>query len=469
MIVPTKRLIFLSAVILISASLLSIGYMAVISYVILGLVLFFSVIIFDIFWGKTDLQTLTVSSAPIVRMVSERWSVLPLFFEKPESQNLLLHIIPILPELLQLRHKNATVHIPKGEITARMDLDCRAHRRGRFHLNACYVGQYSKLGMWIVRRKYKLDSEIRVYPNLISGQKHVLGLFHRRDWGWRNLRKIGKGREFEQLREYLPGDSYEDMDWKATARRRYPIVRDFEVEQSQEIYIILDASRLSTRPLYSEKGQYNDQKDIQFEMNHPNELPVSAKTIFEHHIIGALTMAMAADRAADRYGLLIFGSKPEIFLKAGRGKSHYNACMEALYNYMPQTVSPDFEEVFAFIGSNIRKRALLVFLTCLDDPLLSENFVNTMSAVNRKHVIMVNMIRPKGAYSLFTSPLDSNNPKDGDKQIYEKLLGHMIWSSLSTTRRKLYQFGAGFKLLDDTQLSSQLIEQYREIKQRQIL
>jgi len=194
------------------------------------------------------------------------------------------------------------------------------------------------------------------------------------------------------------------MDWKATARRRYPIVRDFEVEQSQEIYIILDASRLSTRPFYSNNGQNSDQKDIQFEMNHPNELPVSAKTIFEHYIIGALAMAMAADRAADRYGLLIFGSKPETFLKAGRGKSHYNTCMEALYNYMPQTVSPDFEDVFAFIGSNIRKRALLVFLTCLDDPLLSENFVNTMSAVSRKHVIMVNMIRPKGAYSLFTSP-----------------------------------------------------------------
>ena len=469
MIVPTKRFIFLSGILLISASLLAIGYPAVAPYGILVLVVFFSAVVADIFWGKSRLDHLTVSAVPVIRMASERWSEFSVLFEKSADQDLRLHVMPVLPEVLRLRHKTYGVHIKKEQTTAAMAVECWAGRRGRFEFKVCYVGIYSALGMWIVRQKYRIECEIRVYPNLISGQKHVLGLFHRRDWGWRNLRKIGKGREFEQLREYLPGDSYEDMDWKATARRRFPIVRDFEIEQSQEIYMILDASRLSTRPFKPDNHKRKNQEGAQGTGHVADKLPFSAKTIFEHYIIGALTMAMAADRAADRYGLLLYGAKPDIFIKAGRGKSHYNACAEALYNYMPRAVSPDFEDLFAFIGSNIRKRALLVFLTCLDDPLLSESFVNAMQTVSQQHVIMVNMMRPKGAHALFMSPLTSEDDKDSDKQIYQKLLGHMIWSSLSATRRKLYQYGAGFKLLNGTQLSSQLIEQYREVKQRQIL
>ena len=46
--------------------------------------------------------------------------------------------------------------------------------------------------------------------------------------GVRVHRQIGKGREFERLRDYLPGDSYEDIHWKATARRRTPAVKLYQ-------------------------------------------------------------------------------------------------------------------------------------------------------------------------------------------------------------------------------------------------
>ena len=195
-----------------------------------------------------------------------------------------------------------------------------------------------------------------------------------------------------------------------------------------------------------------------------SSLAALQSTIFERYIISSLVMALAADRAGDRFGLVIFGARPDCIIKAGRGRAHYNACREALYNRMPQMVSPDFDELFTFLGTHLRKRALLLFLTHLDDPLMAEGFVGALRACARQHVVRVNMFRPVGAYALFSSA-DVHSAQG----IYEHLAGHMAWSALSDTRRRLRQHGADLTLLDNEQLSSQLIGQYMEIKQRQLL
>ena len=65
--------------------------------------------------------------------------------------------------------------------------------------------------------------------------------------GAQTQRYLGRGREFEHLREYVPGDSFDDVDWKATARRGKPVTRIFQVERTQEIYAVVDSSRLPSR------------------------------------------------------------------------------------------------------------------------------------------------------------------------------------------------------------------------------
>src|SRR5204863_1117351 len=92
-------------------------------------------------------------------------------------------------------------------------------------------------------------SEIRVYPNLLNERKNLAALFlHRGSFGMHAQRQIGKGRDFEKLREYIPGDSYDEVHWKATAKRGRPVTKIFQIERTQEVYVIIDASRLSARP-----------------------------------------------------------------------------------------------------------------------------------------------------------------------------------------------------------------------------
>ena len=58
---------------------------------------------------------------------------------------------------------------------------------------------------------------------------------------------MGKGREFEKLREYVRGDSLNDIHWKATAKRGHPVTKEYQIERTQEVYIAIDASRMSGR------------------------------------------------------------------------------------------------------------------------------------------------------------------------------------------------------------------------------
>ena len=93
------------------------------------------------------------------------------------------------------------------------------------------------------------QSEIRVYPNLFTERRNLAALFlHRGAFGLHAQRQVGKGREFEKLREYMPGDSFDEIHWKATAKRGRPITKVFQIERTQEVYVVIDASRLSARP-----------------------------------------------------------------------------------------------------------------------------------------------------------------------------------------------------------------------------
>ena len=90
-----------------------------------------------------------------------------------------------------------------------------------------------------------VGAEIRVYPNLVTERKNLAALFlNRGSFGLHAQRQLGKGREFEKLREYVPGDGYDELHWKATARRGRPITKVYQIERTQEVYVVIDASRL---------------------------------------------------------------------------------------------------------------------------------------------------------------------------------------------------------------------------------
>ena len=328
-------------------------------------------------------------------------------------------------------------------------------KQGRYHLDACYLETETFWGFWTIRTAVGIYMEIRVYPNLFDERKYLTGLFLNRGLGIHTQRQIGKGRDFEQLREYLPGDSFEDIHWKTTAKRGEPITKIYQIERTQQIYVIIDASRLSARSAVVNFRPATSDAQTQTE---------NSPTMLQRFVTAALIMALAAERQGDLFGLLVFDDKVRSFLKAKAGKAHYNLCRDALYTLQPQSVSPDFAELFTFIGTKIRRRALLVFLTHLDDPILADSFSQYMDLVSRRHVTLVNMFDPVLAKPLFSSASVSSV-----NEIYRALGGHLLWRRLRETQKFLQRHGVGFKMLHNETLCTDVVSQYLTLKRRQIL
>jgi uncharacterized protein (DUF58 family) len=291
--------------------------------------------------------------------------------------------------------------------------------------------------MWQVRRKDAAAMEIRAYPNL--RRKDDLKALRQGVSGVHAMRQIGRGREFEKLREYLPGDGFDEIHWKATARRGRPITKVFQVERTQEVYVIIDRSRLSARTAGEE-------------------------TALERSISAGLIVGAAAEKRGDLFGLAAFSDQVDAFVRARNGKAHYAACRDAIYQLHPKAVSPDFDEIATFLRLRLRRRALLLFLTSLDDPVLAENFARATKLLARRHLVLAGMLRPAATRKLF-----ENGDVESAEDVYRDLAGHLSWKRLKELEGSLARQGVRLSVIDPANFSSALIGIYDSVKQRQLL
>jgi uncharacterized protein (DUF58 family) len=268
---------------------------------------------------------------------------------------------------------------------------------------------------------------------------------------------LGKGREFEKLREYTAGDSFEDIHWKATARRGSPISKVYQVERTQDVYVLVDASRMSGRDaaIVGEKPEGDRRAPA-----------AKRETVFERYVSSALLLALAAEKQGDRFGVGVFADSMMGFVKARNGKSHFNACRDLVYTLSHRRVSPDYAEFFTFTGTRIRKRSLLFIMTSLEDPVIAESFVKHVHVLSRKHLVVVVMMKPASAHGLFNRKAPDPETVSG---IHRHLAGHSLWAGLKELERSLFRMGVGFVLADNPALCQAMVNRYLDIKQRQAL
>jgi uncharacterized protein (DUF58 family) len=464
MIVPQNRLLLWFGLLVVPFMLLAAIEPAAVMVSAACIAGFGLVVILDGALAVSGLNGISITLPDTIRLSKDREAKLELRVRNERQRRKQLRLALALPRAVQSPQEDLSVELPPGSEWSRLAWSCIPRRRGSMVLDAVHVESGSPLGFWAARKKLNTRCEVRVYPNLASDRKNLAALFlNRSTLGLHAQRQLGKGREFEKLREYVPGDGYDEVHWKATARRGKPITKVFQIEKTQEIYVVIDASRLSARePVPSSKFQVSGSDDGPPELGTRNlELGTS---ILERYITAALMLGLAAEKQGDLFGLITFSDKVQKFVRAKNGKAHYNTCRDALFTLQPQIVSPDFDELCTFLRLRLRRRTMLFFLTSLDDPVLAESFARNMDLIRRQHLVLVNMIQPPGVEPVFTNP----NVTTLD-QLYQHLGGHLQWTKLRELETVLRRRGVQFSLLSNERLSAELVSQYLNVKRRQLL
>ncbi len=403
------------------------------------LALFAFVLLADALLSLARFAGVAIRAPELVRLNKARPATLELRLTNENGEPRALRCALDWPAEMTASEEEIALALPAGA-AATVSLGVTPTARGRFQLEKIAAETPSRFGFWNIRRNFAIACEVRVYPDLLSERRNLAALFlHRGAPGARAIRRVGKGRDFEQLRDYIAGDSVEDIHWKATAKRGRPITKVHQVEQTQEVYVIIDASRLSART-------------------------VGGAPLLEKFINCALVLCLAAGQRNDLFGLTTFADKVQGFVRARNGQAHYNLCRDTLYRLQPARVTPDFDDLFTFLRLRLRRRALLVFLTALDDPALAAGFCEKIGLLSRQHLILVNMLRPPEAQPLF-----AGGEVENSAEVYRRLGGHLVWHDLRELGQRLHHQGVRLALVDQAALTSEVVAQYLQVKQRQLL
>ncbi|HEU0040163.1 MAG TPA: DUF58 domain-containing protein, partial [Verrucomicrobiae bacterium] len=418
----------------------------------------------DAIGARTRLAGISLALPEIARLSKDREAKLELRIRNERQNQHTLRVALGFPREIQSPQEDVQVALPRDTEWSRFSWICLPLKRGSYRIDTACLEARSPFGFWSVRKTVPVRSELRVYPNLFTERRNLAALFlHRGAFGLHAQRQLGKGREFEKLREYVPGDGYDEIHWKATARRGRPITKVFQIERTQEVYVVIDASRLSARETVS--GARYQVSGGNSTMAEPDTSHLTPGTsTLERFVTAALVLGLAAEQQGDLFGLLTFTDQVGKFVRARNGKAHYSACRDALYTLQPQIVSPDYDEVCTFIRLRLRRRALLVLLTSLDDSVVADSFLKNMDLIRRQHLVLVNMLQPPGVAEVFTNP---NIAVMDD--LYQHLGGHLLWHNLRELEKVLQRRGVHFSLLKNEKLSAELVSQYLGVKRRQLL
>ena len=450
--VPSKRLLWIVALVIVPAWLVLGMAGAPLELLVLAGVVVVGLATVDALTSSQQLNGVSVQFPPLVRTSKGKTFDLAGVVVKTGPRLNRLRIGLPLPRHLGVESPEASMTMPADGSAAKPVWKVLALERGSFTLPRCHLETPSRLGLWDMRRTVDCECEVRVYPDLSRERNLLAPLFFRKGaTGIHQVRQLGKGREFEQLRSYAPGDSYGDIYWKGTAKRRFPVTMMHQIERTQEMHVILDVSRRSARPLEFQVSGNGD--------------PFAPKTQCERFIQAALVLALAAEQQGDRFGLMTFSDQVHTTLPASTGRSHYNACRDALYTLEPRIVSPDFNELFISIGNRLRHRSLLIVLTDLGEPWLSESFLEATRQAARRHVVLVHVLGSKEFQPLFHRH-DSIAHAD---ELYHRIAGHMMWSDLQETTRDLKQCGVHLTSSLQETLIANVVSEYLNVKKRQLL
>lgn len=453
MMVPNTRLIAATGLVTLSLAGMIVARPESLTVAGAVMVLFFVLAILDFLLGFGFFDDLKIEIPEALYLSKDQPGEIKIYVQNESHKPRKLKLGLAFPTEIRSLISDLTVDLKEAGHRQTLSWPVYAEQRGIYTLDTCFLELQSPLGFWSLRLRQPLRLALHVYPALQKERKHLSALFMRKGIGVHLQRQIGKGREFEQLREYLSGDSFDDIHWKATAKRGKPITKVYQIERTQELYLLIDASRLSARS--SLFGSETENKKNTYE---------AAVPIIERFVTAALVLGLTAKRQGDLFGMLTFSNRVHSFIKAQNNAVHYDGCRKLLYLLQAQAVAPDFDEVFTFIRNRIRRRALLIFLTNLDDPVLAEGFIKNIDLIARHHLILVNMLRPGIARPLFSNP-EVNKVDD----LYRELGGHLLWSNLRETTKILQRHGVRFNLLENENLCVELIAQYLSVKQRQLL
>lgn len=347
-----------------------------------------------------------------------------------------LGVIDEVPFQFQLRKLWFQTEIPAKSAKS-LFYELRPGERGEYHFGAVNVYASTKIGL--IRKRYQFDQAkmVPTYPAFLQLRKYQLMAISNRltEIGVKKIRRLGHTTEFEQIKEYVRGDDYRTVNWKATARTGKLMVNQYTDARAQNVFCLIDKSRVM-------------------------KMPFEGLSLLDYAINASLVISNIALYKHDKSGLITFAEKVDSFLPASNKKTQMNLIQEVLYNQTTQFLEADYKKLYATIKRNVNQRSLLILYTNFESLSALRRQLPFLKQLSRSHLLMVIFFENTELRGL----LESSPATTED--IYIKTIAEQFSFEKLQIARELEQNGIITILTPPTNLTVNAINKYLELKAR---
>lgn len=310
--------------------------------------------------------------------------------------------------------------------------------RGEFHFGN--INLFVSSPLRLVQRRFVMDAEktVKVYPSYLQMRRYQLLAIGNKlqEAGAKRIRKLGQSMEFEQIKEYVRGDDYRTINWKASARSGDLMVNNYTDERSQQIFCLINKGRTM-------------------------KMPFEGVTLLDYAINAALVLSNVALVKQDKAGLICFGEQVDAFLPAEKKPAQLNLILEALYKQQTAFLEPDLEKLFFAIRSRITQRSLLVLFTNFESMESLQRDLPFLKRMAHYHLLMVVIFENTELKTLTESDADTV------EDIYIKTIAQKYRHEKHLIVKELQQHGIVAVLSSPQKLTITALNKYLELKNRQ--
>jgi uncharacterized protein (DUF58 family) len=365
--------------------------------------------------------------------VSYRWT-------NPVARRLTLRIREVFPaQLVPAAGAERRIELQR-HATWREDITLQPLQRGRGAGGRIHLRVRGPWGLVWRQARIELPWQAVVYPNLVGASLRSLPTQaqRRREAGFRSVRRIGEGRMFESLKEWVPGEDTRTIDWKATARRGKVMARQYEDERRQQVLLVIDAGRMLTAD-------------------------IDGRPRLESVVEAALHLAHSAVEHDDNIGLMVFADEVQQFLAPARGQRALRAVLDALATVEGKLVEPNYPAAFAYMAVRNRKRALTVLFTDVIDRTASEALVAQIGTLRPRHLPLAVTLRDPSLERLATV-----RPGTAESA-FERAAAEELLQSREAALAEMRSRGVLVLDVAPGGASAAVVEQYNRLKRRGVL
>ncbi len=355
------------------------------------------------------------------------------------NQNLSLEIIDELPEQLQKRDFRIIIQL-NSKKDETISYEVRPLQRGEYLFGALNIYLSSEIGLIQRRTQFTEPTAVPVYPSIIQMKQLELKAFDQvtNQKGIKKIRRLGHSYEFEQIKSYVRGDDYRSINWKASSRRGTLMVNAYQDERAQQVYCVLDKSRVM-------------------------KMPFDGLSLMDYAINTSLVISNIVLQKDDRAGLLSFSDVMGTAIKAERKANQLNKIMAALYREKERSGEANYELLYYASRKLIKGRSLLLLFTNFESKYALERVLPVLRRINTLHLLVVVFFD--------NSEIRKFSEKEvGDtEEIYMQTIAQNYLAEKTAMVQQLKQFGIQTILTRPEELAVNAINKYLELKARGLI